>query len=196
VNEISVIVPRLNSSSIVVEVGANNGQHTDLFARIVKRVIAFEAHPSLTGDHIKAQHPNVDWIQKAVSNVIGKSTFHLSTSDDGSMINSSSLKEISPKSKEWWPDLRFYPTEVETTTLDCEITSECVDLIWMDVQGAELVVLQGATEILKKTKMVSIEFHEGQYEGAPSSQEIRDFLAPYGFVETVISGDRSVFIHE
>jgi FkbM family methyltransferase len=195
-DEISVIAPRLTSSSIVVEVGANDGQHTDFFARVAKKVIAFEAHPSLTGSHIKAQHHNVDWIQKAVSNAIGKSTFYLSTSDDGSMINSSSLKEISPKSKEWWPDLKFYPVEVETTTLDHEVPSEVVDLIWMDVQGAELVVLQGATEVLKRTKMVSIEFHHGQYQEAPSSQDIGAFLSPYGFVEIVISGDRSVFIHE
>jgi FkbM family methyltransferase len=179
-----------------VEVGANNGGHTSLFASVVKRVIAFEAHPSLTGHHVTALHPNVKWIQKAVSNCVGISRFNISTSDDGSMINSSSLKEISLKSKEWWPDLKFYPVEVETTTLDHEVTSEVVDLIWMDVQGAELVVLQGATEVLKRTKMVSIEFHHGQYQEAPSSQDIVAFLSPYGFVETVISGDRSVFIHE
>ena len=71
-----------------------------------------------------------------------------------------------------------------------------IDLIWMDVQGAELDVLQGATEILKRTKMVSIEFHESQYCGASSAKDIRDLLLPYGFTETVIAGDRSVFIHD
>jgi len=193
-DELSVIIPRLTASSTVVEVGANNGQHTHVFANIVKKVIAFEAHPSLTGHHITAVHSNVDWIQKAVSNHVGLSRFNISTSDDGSMINSSSLREIDPKSKQWWPELKFYPIEVETTTLDNEIVAECIDLIWMDVQGAELDVLQGATEILKRTKMVSIEFHEGQYSGAASAKDIRDLLLPFGFTETVIAGDRSVFL--
>ena len=195
-DELDIIIPRLTASSIVVEVGANNGQHTALFAKIVKKVVAFEAHPSLTGCHITAQYHNVEWIPKAVSNRVGRSTFNLSTSDDGSMVNSSSLQEIAPKSKEWWPDLKFYPVEVDTTTLDSEILTDCIDLIWMDVQGAELAVLQGATEVLKRTKMISIEFHEGQYHGAPSPKEIRELLSPYGFTETVISGDRSVFSHD
>lgn len=194
-DEISVVIPRLTAESVVVEVGANNGQHTELFASIVKRVIAFEAHPSLTGCHVVAKYPNVCWIQKAVSNAVGKSTFNLSTSDDGNMINSSSLKTIDPRTKEWWPDLKFYPVEVDTTTLDNEITG-VVDLIWMDVQGAELTVLQGATEVIKNTRMISIEFHDGQYHGAPSPQEIRELLVPFGFSEIVISGDRSVFIRE
>jgi hypothetical protein len=112
------------------------------------------------------------------------------------MMNSSSLREIAPISKELWPELKFYPIEVETTTLDNEVVAECIDLIWMDVQGAELEVLQGAAKILKRTKMVSIEFHEGQYSGASSAKDVRDLLLPYGFTETVISGDRSVFVHD
>ena len=192
-DELSVIIPRLTASSIVVEVGANNGDHTSLFAGVVKRVIAFEAHPSLTGHHVTALHPNVQWIQKAVSNCVGISRFNISTSDDGSMMNSSSLREITPH---LFPEIKFYPIEVETTTLDNEIVDECIDLIWMDVQGAELDVLQGATESLKRTKMVSIEFHESQYCGASSAKDIRDLLLPYGFTEIVIAGDRSVFIHD
>ncbi len=192
-DELSVIIPRLAASSIVVEVGANNGGHTSLFARVVRRVIAFEAHPSLTGHHVTALHPNVQWIQKAVSNKVGLSRFNISTSDDGSMINSSSLCEITPR---MFPEIKFYPIEVETTTLDNEIVAECIDLIWMDVQGAELEVLKGAAKILKRTKMVSIEFHEGQYCGASSAKDVRDLLLPYGFTETIIAGDRSVFIHD
>jgi FkbM family methyltransferase len=176
-----------------VEVGANNGGHTSLFASVVKRVIAFEAHPSLTGHHVTAFHPNVKWIQKAVSNCVGISRFNISTSDDGSMMNSSSLREITPH---LFPEIKFYPIEVETTTLDNEVVAECIDLIWMDVQGAELEVLQGATESLKRTKMVSIEFHESQYCGASSAKDVRDLLLPYGFTEIVIAGDRSVFIHD
>jgi len=195
-DELSVIIPRLTASSIVVEVGANNGDHTKIFANVVKSVVAFEAHPSLTGHHVTAFYPNVKWIQKAVSNCVGISRFNISTSNDGSMMNSSSLREIAPISKELWPELKFYPIEVETTTLDNEVVAECIDLIWMDVQGAELEVLQGAAKILKRTKMVSIEFHEGQYSGASSAKDVRDLLLPYGFTETVISGDRSVFVHD
>jgi len=50
--------------------------------------------------------------------------------------------------------------EVEMKTLDEIINEETIDLIKIDVEGAEDLVLEGARNCLKRTKMVIIERNE------------------------------------
>jgi hypothetical protein len=49
---------------------------------------------------------------------------------------------------------------------------EQVDLIWMDVQGAELLVIEGARQTLKKTHYLYTECQEGRYRGQPGLNRI------------------------
>jgi len=50
--------------------------------------------------------------------------------------------------------------EVEMKTLDEIINEETIDLIKIDVEGAEDLVLEGARKCLKRTKMLIIEYHK------------------------------------
>lgn len=59
----------------------------------------------------------------------------------------------------------------------------------LDVQGAELEVLRGATETLKRAELVQLEVALLPYnEGAPSSAEVVDFMDERGFVMFDIAG--------
>ena len=54
----------------------------------------------------------------------------------------------------------------------------------MDVQGAELLVLKGATSLLKSAKAVIVEVSmQPYYEGGVLQPELRDFLRGRGFME-------------
>jgi FkbM family methyltransferase len=65
-----------------------------------------------------------------------------------------------------------------------EAKIETVDAIWMDVQGAELKVLQGAGERIKDVQVIMTEAGvEAYYEGHTLKPEIDSFLASNGFVE-------------
>lgn len=56
------------------------------------------------------------------------------------------------------------------------------DLIWLDLQGAELEVLQSSTNLLKTAQAIHIEVsRKPLYEGAPTIAEIDAFLSGFGF---------------
>jgi len=55
-------------------------------------------------------------------------------------------------------------------------------LLKVDVQGYELEVLKGATEVLMQVETVVAEVsHEELYEGAPTFSQLDEFLGRYGF---------------
>ena len=65
---------------------------------------------------------------------------------------------------------------------------EPVDLLKIDVQGAELMVLKGAEKTLKRTKMIFTEVSFCRlYQGAPVFQEVYDYLHNQGFKLLTIS---------
>jgi len=82
-------------------------------------------------------------------------------------------------------------TETETVTaktLDwIDEQMGCLDriLLWMDIEGAELKALQGATKMLEehRVKWLNLEVMPSEVptEGWPLEQEISDFLAGYGY---------------
>ena len=55
-------------------------------------------------------------------------------------------------------------------------------MLYLDVQGAELVVLHGAGEILEHTKYIWTEVGVGDgYSGGVSYRDLIDYLASYKF---------------
>jgi FkbM family methyltransferase len=77
--------------------------------------------------------------------------------------------------------------KVQAETLDnwCKKNSlKEVDIMWIDVQGAELLVLQGAKKILKNTKIIMTEVGlKPYYEGHTLKPDIDKYLADLGFEE-------------
>jgi FkbM family methyltransferase len=71
----------------------------------------------------------------------------------------------------------------------------CVDVLWLDLQGAELDVLKGGIELLKSIKLVHVEVSRRPlYEGGVTLNEMDLFLSRLGFKRVltripVISGN-------
>jgi len=57
-----------------------------------------------------------------------------------------------------------------------------IDLIWMDVQGAELDVFEGGKEALKITRYIYTECQEGRYKGQPGLSGILEALPDWEMV--------------
>ena len=78
-------------------------------------------------------------------------------------------------------------TNVTTETIDefCnDHKIECIDILKMDIQGAELLALKGATKLLadKKIRLIYTEaYFRRQYNNQPLFHEISAFLAQYGY---------------
>lgn len=113
-------------------------------------------------------------VPKAVGSSQGKSKFLITPisgqhgfGNDGNLGEKQKVKEI----------------EVDVDTLDIilqELNVQKIDLLKIDVEGAELEVLRGAEETLKITRNVAMELH---YEG--EEEEVKRFLKEKGFVVNV-----------
>ncbi len=134
----------------VVDIGANIGIYTLLFARWVGpggRVLAFEPDPdnfALLQKNIRQNgYGNVTVYPFAVSNRIGTSKLFVSNINRG--------------------DNRLRPFRDQDTILEIKITtldavtadvSGPVDLVKMDIQGGEYEVLEGMTRTLKRNPQI------------------------------------------
>lgn len=77
------------------------------------------------------------------------------------------------------------PREVSVTTIDLEVAATPVPgpfLIKADVQGAELIVLDGAATSLERTEAVLLETTLfNTFDGGPILQEVVAYMAAHGF---------------
>ena len=76
---------------------------------------------------------------------------------------------------------------LETKTLDQFSNSNLIDLIKLDVQGAEINVLKGSKETLKQTKFVLVETSLKNYnQDAPLEADIIKFMDSNGFKDYIL----------
>ena len=192
--------------SVILEIGAHFGTETQKFREFFPdcEIISFEPDPR----NIKVlKERGIDKICKleefAISNINGKLKFYLSSGDcshwsedplltKNDWSASSSLK--SPKLHlDFHNWVKFEETvEVNSIRLDDYqyLDNKIVDFIWMDVQGAEDLVFQGATEILKRTKYLYTEYNNHElYEGQLNLDQIKEILGNDWEVIHVYSDD-------
>src|SRR3954468_3044251 len=178
-------LPRLKYR-FVVDAGANRGGFTDAFLRLhhPERVLLVEANPEFA---VKLRDKystdaRITVIAAYFSGGGGEATFEIN-----SYVDASSLLPIDPRNSEWWSrDLSVARSIVVPTVSLEELVSrenlETVDLLKLDVQGAERLVLSGAADILNRVRVIYTEvFFEALYSGAWLFRETNEFLAAHGF---------------
>ena len=78
------------------------------------------------------------------------------------------------------------PTTVQTTTIDAwrkENSIGDIDYIWLDTEGAELLVLSGALETLPRVKVLHLEFSMQEFrKGWVLFDDLYKFVDEHGFV--------------
>ncbi|WP_162000419.1 FkbM family methyltransferase [Sulfolobus sp. E11-6] len=144
---------------IVVDVGANVGIYSLIAAKYAEKVFAIEPNPELI-DAIRKNvelngFKNVIIVNKAINDSEEKVRLYLSKVREVSSIVPSIMKEY--KYDKY--------IEVEATTLDKLLFDvNSINLIKIDVEGAEVNVLRGASETLKKTKRIIVEVRKDYTE--------------------------------
>jgi FkbM family methyltransferase len=170
----------------VIDAGANRGAFTDAFLRLHRpeRIVLVEAIPDLAMK-LQARYendPRISVVSAALSDRNGQAQFEINRFEA-----SSSLLPIDPRNSEWFGrDLRVANSiSVMTLTLP-ELMGrqklERVDLLKLDLQGAERLVLSGGAEVLDRVGVIYTEvFFEPLYAGAWLFREMNEFLAGRGF---------------
>ncbi len=178
-NEVALIKEHVKKGDTVIDIGANIGYYTLLFAQLVGesgQVIAFEPDPEnfalLHKNIILNQYNNVKLLQKAVSNQ-NKQTY-LYLCDDNKGMH------------------RLYDSvccrgrvEVETICLDDYLPKivKKVDFIKIDIEGAEYDALRGMEKILyqQRPKLLTEFSPAALFEYGIKPQIYVDFLTQLGF---------------
>ena len=165
--------------STVLDIGAHDGTWADTLRRMYPdaRVISFEANPAME-DILKTKSHDV-FAPCALGAKDGQIiNFYCDRSDPRSTGNSMFCEATTMFRDPLVVELR-------TTRLDsiaCIQGMHNVDLIKIDVQGAELAVLDGASETLQKTSMVVLEIPFLAYNtNAPLFADVIAYMAARGF---------------
>jgi FkbM family methyltransferase len=164
-----------------VDVGANVGSYSLKIANDYKNkrvsVVAIEAHPKnykalcrnieLNGfKHIKA-------INKAASDHRGVITMY-ERSHDGNRVGT----DLYSTYNTFLAEHNFILSnslEVECDTLDNMLASHRINVMKIDIEGAELLALKGATNTLKQLRKIIVEIHGDNFDKVKKILETHNF---------------------
>lgn len=174
---------------IVIEAGSYDGQDTERFLDRWPNahVYAFEPIPQLNKNLVDrfALDSRVSVINFALVGNRCEETSMYTFSSEECPNGSSSLFRPSMHTLRA-PDIDLsVEVIVPAITLDDWFHQSMIDrcdLLWLDLQGAELEVLQAGTALLRRTKALHLEVSdEPLYEGAADRNDLQSFLKKFGF---------------
>lgn len=174
----------------ILHVGAHNGR--EALAYGMRRVIWFEANPALMpllSQQLEA-FPSQRAFCVALGDRVGQVDFHVAP-DDGETSSLFDFGRFASGHDSLWPalDLRMEKTiRVNMTTLDAFLADHRLDPAdydrwFIDVQGAELLVLEGAQKSLPHCRVLFTEISTVEvYRGAALYPDVKRVLDAAGFV--------------
>jgi FkbM family methyltransferase len=174
----------MNENETFVDVGANIGSYSLRIAKDYKnkgvKIVAIEAHP----ENFKAlcrnirinNFRNVKTINKAASDHKGIINLYERSlgggrvdSDLYSLYNTTVINQ----SSFIHPDRKAL--QIECDTLDSILADHTVDVMKIDIEGAEVLALKGATNSLKHLRKIIVEIHGDNFENVNEILEGSNF---------------------
>jgi FkbM family methyltransferase len=170
----------------VIHVGANLGQERELYATYGLNVIWIEPIPEVYNElnTLISSYPNQKAFCYLVTDVDGREyLFHVSNKGGGA----SSIYDLAGH-RQLWPDVSYTETiALKSITLPSLMRNERLevagyDVLVLDTQGAELLVLKGATSLLPHIKYVRAEAADFEaYAGCCTLDDLDEFFKEHGF---------------
>ena len=189
IKEIEILI----NCSGILHLGAHRGSEAPIYDWLGKKVIWVEANPRIYFD-LKIntkKYINQKCFNHLITDRVGlKYEFNISNNDSAS---SSIFKfgKLSVGKDNLWPEKKplKYSDKIEltSTTVDYFISNNNINIEeynhWVvDLQGAELLALNGSVNSIKNCKSILIEVSDGEvYKNSPNYREILQFLDFYNF---------------
>jgi FkbM family methyltransferase len=190
-------------SPCIVELGARCGEDEPVLSSLCSETAHYVmVEPDAWNcQHIidKGLHQNRWLIVGCVGHVDGYTKFHPSLSDDGVTRGSGSWREPL-RHQQCIAGVKF-PAHMETVvpcfTLDTIFERQWltkIDLLWVDIQGAEREMILGGTEALSHTRYCFMETETRElYQGMALKQELLDMMRQRGWVIRKDFGENVLF---
>lgn len=183
---------------VIIEIGAHDGRHSDLIRTLCRErpfYLAIEPDERNIGMMLRAglqvlpvaisdHEGEADWYESRGTTPGTENRYH---TDSSSLKHPTKHLEVHP-----WCEFEKASYQVTTLTLDQALehmtwldgmegqstnVSLEIDLVWADVQGAQLEVIRGGAKCLAITRYLYIEVHpEPYYAGEPSFRELHSEL--------------------
>lgn len=176
----------ISRSLVLVDVGCRWGVAPDWLGlrEDEVRIFAFDADPEECRRLQATAPPNVTYVPHALADSQGTRTLHVAVEPACSSLFAANLDAI-----ETFPELDILTPagrqEIQVRTLDAwarESGVEQIDVLKLDVQGAELEVLRGAQELLQTVRVIETEVSfNSMYLGQALFSDVDAFLRARGF---------------
>ena len=204
----------IDSVRVVFDIGACEGEDSVRYARLFPKAVVYAAEPlprnlsRLRATAASLGEERIRVLPVALSDRVGTAAFHVSSGqpdgrpegEDWDFGNKSSSLLAPDRHRSLHPWVHFDEViEVTTDTLASVCQREgiaTIDLVHLDVQGAELAVLEGAGPVLARVKAVWMEVEAVPlYADQPLKPDVERYMSRHGFrrlKDTVgaISGDQ------
>jgi FkbM family methyltransferase len=194
---------RFSNDSIIIDVGGFDGGTARYFAAQFEglKVYCIEPNSKMLAvlKEVEAANERISVRNLALGAARGQATLHVTSNDLSSSLNELSAEELKRTPESFQEMLKEERSiQVRVSTLDEEFAdSPPVLLMKLDTQGTELDILQGGTEVLKRTRFVLAEMNNHRfYKNTCQYYEVDEYLRGRGFrlVDVVVSyrGDDGV----
>lgn len=188
--ETEVVKKEIKKNDVVIDIGANIGYYTLIFAQLVGpkgKVVAFEPDPAnfelLKKNVLVNKYENVILENKAVSNKNGNLKLFLSTKNNG-------MHRTYPS--KWCNE----SIEINSIRLENYFSNEeKIDFVKLDIEGAEYDALMGMKSIIKNNKelVVFTEFVPSSLEEhGTNPEDVLDFFLNEEFKIFRINDDTGI----
>lgn len=190
-----------DQSFCIVEIGSHYGEDSLRLAETFSdsKIYCFEPDPRNTSVHRKyVDHPRILLNECALSSTEGSKPFYQSYQKNPSSSVPEKYSWISPSDyyildlhnsgssslKSGYPHTLKEPIDVSTIRFDSWCISNQIsniDFAWIDVQGAELDVIEGMGDKVRNINYIWIEYGQMEYTGALSKSDTLSLLNSKGF---------------
>ena len=167
------------NGSIVLDIGANSGYHTEKFINLVGNdglVVAFEQIPEMQNilNQKFSKSKNFILLKNAVGNKNESSVFYKAVHSSGSMEESGlKIREFNDEK-----NTVIHEINVETVRLDDISMPSNVDFIKIDIEGGEVDAILGATNLINSSRpYISVEYGYKSYLAYENTDETLWLLA-------------------
>lgn len=188
-----IYLNELLHSNGILHFGAHRGGEAPIYNWFGKKVIWFEANPEIFLDlqiNLK-KYNNQKCILSLISDVDDKEFSFNISNNDGASSSIFNFGSLSSGTNTLWPNkkkllyikkIKLKSNSIDTLLKNNNIKCENYNHWVIDLQGAELLALQGAKNSIQNCKSIFIEVSNGDvYKNGAQYSEVKNFLKKFNF---------------